>query len=156
MLIALFGVSGTAASAVGVQWVTGWLEERRARRQRRTARIDETRTVLEDAATAFVTARLALDNALLTPGHHHLDTATLYAPIVTHESRIALRLGSSNPIVKHYSEAKELWSEAVNLAIAGDLQKDSEQIIEKRNLAFDSHARFLDLAAPLVGPGSED
>jgi len=127
-----------------VQFVSGFLEDRRARLARRATRLDETRAVLEDAAGAFVAARLALDNALTAPGNTALDSVALYAPLATQESLIALRLGSSHPITRAWSEATRLWADAVNLARV-DAQRHGDEIVRLRNEAFDRHATFLDL-----------
>jgi len=153
--VALIGVAGTVASGLGGHWIAGVLADRRERRLSQRARWDNTLAVLEAASEAFLAARLALDQALLQSGDARLDSSALYRSMAISQAGIALRLGGSNPISLAYDEAVKRWAEALNLAVQG-VQENKDAIVDARNAADDAQKRFLDQAAPFVGPEAPD
>ena len=151
---ALIALAGTVAGGWGGPWITGRFENHRAKRAASAARLDRTLEVIERGASAFLEARLQLDQAL-QGNQAALDSVALYRELATSQNQIALRLGASNPITRAYDESVEHWTEALNLAVQ-NVQGNKDAIVAACNAAFEAKARFLDLAAAYFGPDEGD
>jgi hypothetical protein len=110
--------------------------------------------VIDSASTAFVHARMALDNAI-HGNTDKIDSVPLFTALSEHSSRITLRLGSAHPIAGTYAQAVETWVEAVTTATQPPSAQRNESLVTLRNEAYAAHQRFLDASAPYLGPEAE-
>lgn len=130
------------------------LEHLRFRNTTRASRLEDTLKVIDSASTAFVHARMALDNAL-SGNTNKIDSVPLFTALSEHSSRITLRLGSAHPIASTYAQAVETWAEAVTTAIQPPSTERNQALASLRNDAHAAHQRFLDASAPYLGPEAE-
>jgi hypothetical protein len=150
---AIAGGSALAGGSLS-QLGTYYLERLRFRQSTRAARVDEARGVIDAGSQAFVDALMALDNALngITT---HIDSTPLFTNLLKRQSAITLLLGSAHPIAAAYREAVERWAEAIGTAVQPPSTARNEALARLRNQAKDAHERFLNAAAPYVGPEAE-
>lgn len=146
---------GSALVGGGVAQIGAYFLERvRFRQTTRAARVDEARKVVEAGSEAFVEALMALDSALLGSAGQ-IDSTPLFTNILKKQSAITLLLGSRHPIAATYREAVELWAQAVTRSTHGASTERNQALADTRNRARDAHDRFLDAAAPYVGPEAD-
>jgi hypothetical protein len=115
-LVALVSVLSGAAVAIGVPWITSSLERRRLREQVAEARIDELRSVFDEAAIALDQAVSVLPTWEVI-GQDERGEVTVYAEsrkaleaVSAQAERLAIRVGESSPIFTGYDNARlALW-----------------------------------------------
>lgn len=147
--------SGSALAGGGLAQVgTYFLERLRFRQTTRAARVDEARKVVDAGSDTFVDALMALDSALLGSAGQ-IDSTPLFTNLLKKQSAITLLLGSEHPIAAAYRDAVTRWAEAVGTTNQPYSVQRNETLAKIRNQAKDAHERFLNAAAPYVGPEAE-
>lgn len=156
--IAELSVIVTGSVALGVPLINGAVSSWQARRAARAQRIDELRSVLDDAAVALLAF---MATALQIPDKTNLgDLAELIPMMETEvveiwqqEARIAVRLGVTHEVFKAFRDAHERSVEYLTYA-RRELRRAGPNTtwgeITARQAA--AYRRFFDLAAALAGP----
>jgi hypothetical protein len=172
-LIAIVSVVSGAAVAITVPWITAMLERKRLREQVYEARIDELRTVLDQAGIALNQAFSALptwevlgQDAL---GQDERSIVAVYAnsrktleAVNAQAERLAIRLGEDSPVFTGYDKARRrLWNWHHRLIATESLKKipnllpEDEEIRSPRLTTdgefMDARRAFHDSAREIVG-----
>jgi hypothetical protein len=166
--VAIISVVSGATVAIVVPWITATLERRRLRQQVAESRIDELRTVLDEAAIALARCFSALPtwDVVGQAVEQGADTASVLAEsrkavedTGAQAERIAVRLGESSLVFAGYEQARAaLWKLYHGLAAEDALHKIPEFEFEERtnpeqNQQFsDGRRAFREGARQIVGP----
>jgi hypothetical protein len=173
--VPIASVAATAAVALGVPFITARLDIRRIRAQADEARLDELRGVIDDAGTELRSAILAFgdtttelralnfDSGPVLRSDHRPDPVQSLQQyqervkaLCSWESRLATRVGTSDPLHTAYARAVEHLNDVLlpfSEIVIGD-QYDSERsrdIENARKAAVDAQGEFNDAAAQRVG-----
>jgi hypothetical protein len=156
--IAELSVIVTGSVALGVPLITGGLAELQSRRDARSQRLDELRSVLDDASVAllaFMDTVLTIDeNPDRETMTEHLRTMeTAARKIWQQEARIAVRLGVEDPVYEAYRAAHDVSADYViyvrDKLRSGTATTTMTEIASRQSTAY---GQFFTAAASLTGP----
>jgi len=156
--IAELSVIVTGSVAVGVPLIKAGFGELRTRREARSQRLDELRSVLDDGAVAllaFIATSREIYDKLKFGGLEDLipKMETGLRNIWQQEARIAVRLGVTHEVFKAFREAHERSVEYLTYARHALEATPPDGLlpdITARQSA--AYRQFFDLAASVIGP----
>lgn len=148
--IALIGVGGTVLGSSITPVIAARLQERRSDKDALERLNSERRLVVEQAANAFINARVQLDQAI-TGQTTKLDSVAAFLPMAQAADRLTLHFGAGHNTAVNYKRATERWAEALNLALTHPGER--EQIASARNDAEQFREQFLEAGGEALTGG---
>jgi hypothetical protein len=159
--VAVISVVVTGAVALGTPLINGLLAASQNERAARSDRLDELRSVLDDAATALLRFTDSIPQVEDTPGgpfslvHLLPRMKSALTNISEQEARIGVRLGVESEVFKAYRAAHDAagnYYTHYREKTYGSNEPQNLGLDEIGNKRADAFRRFFDLAAALTGP----